>query len=139
MNPLAEQRDVEVDDVTVLEWATIGDTVADHLVDRTAHRLGEGHDRARVLQWAGIGIEFDRCVVTGGVDLVGGDTRLAKCAEKGQDIGGVPAGAPHPFDDVGRLHPGFVPAIGVTVVGPGRLDDRVGDRAQGGDVPGLNR
>ena len=68
VDPVEEDRDVEVDDVAVDERPVVGDAVADDLVDRRAQRLGE---RA-VVQRARIAAAPDALLVAQGVELVGG-------------------------------------------------------------------
>ena len=62
-------RDVDVDDVAVLERAGVGDAVADDLVDARAHRLRE----ALVAEGRGVGAVVEHVLVGDGVELVGGD------------------------------------------------------------------
>lgn len=43
VEPFMVQRNVDVNDIAILQWPLIGDTVADGFVDRGTDRLGEVH------------------------------------------------------------------------------------------------
>src|SRR6478609_633808 len=63
-------RDVDVDDVAVLERPRVGDAVADDLVDARAHGLRE----ALVAEGRGVGAVVEHVLVGDRVELVGRDT-----------------------------------------------------------------
>jgi hypothetical protein len=102
-------RDVDVDDVAVVDHRVVGDPVADHLVQRGAQRLRV----TAVAERAGIGAVADQEVVTHLVQVVGRDARGHGGADRLQGLGGQPARHPHPLDDLGRLD--------VRLPGPGVL------------------
>ena len=90
-------RDVEVEDVAVLQHPGVGDAVADDLVRRRAHALRE----AVVVERRRVGVALDVQLVDVLVDLVGGDVRAHHLAGEAQDLGGDGAGPAHAGDDLG--------------------------------------
>src|SRR5690606_33841264 len=106
-----DHGDVDVDDVAVLQDLGLArDAVADHVVDRGAHGLGEaavadvGRDRPLHLQ---------DVVVADPVELLGGDPGLHVRGDHLQHLGGQAAGDAHLLDFGGGLgddvaHPGII-------------------------------
>ena len=77
------RRDVEIDDVAIVQHPVVGDAVADDLVDRRADALGE----AVVVERARVGAPLDARLVDVGVDLVGGDAGGDPLTGQPQDFG----------------------------------------------------
>jgi len=100
VDPVEEDRDVDVDDVAVGQWSAVGDAVADDLVDRGAHRLGV----AAVVERARIAAPNDGGLVDEGVDPVGGDAGLHGTAGLDEDLGCCRSRPAHPLDLVGGAH-----------------------------------
>ena len=84
VHAFAIQRDVEVHDVTVDQWAIVGDAVADDLVDRRAERLGE----AVVVERARVPAALDAGRVADRIELVARDAGTDRGARGGEDLGG---------------------------------------------------
>ena len=57
------ERDVEVDNVSLLQWPQVWDAVADDLV----HRDAAGFREVAVIQWRGIAVPVNRSLVHNGV------------------------------------------------------------------------
>ena len=93
------RRDVDVDDVAVLEHPRVGDAVADHLVDAGAQRLRE----ALVAEGRRVGAVVAEELVADPVELVGGDARRDVRADELARLRGQPAGDPHLRDGLGVL------------------------------------
>ena len=132
VDPADERRDVDVEDVAVLQHPRVGDAVADHLVGRGAHALGE----VVVVERRRIGVALDVQLVDVLVDLVGGDAGADELAGQPEDLGGHDAGAAHPGDDIGILDAGLVPVDRDAGFGVGRPRDVVGQRAHRRDDAG---
>jgi hypothetical protein len=96
-------RDVNVDDVAVVDQRVIGDPVADHLVQGRAQRLriAAVAERARVRAVA------DQEVVAHLIQVIGRDARGHVRAHLGQRLRGQLARHPHPLDDLRRLDVGL--------------------------------
>ena len=86
-----EDGDVDIDDVAVAQLATVGDAMANDLVDRGADRLGE----AAIVQWAGIPVTGKGLLVDPGIDCVGGDARRDHRASDHQHFSGGGASTVH--------------------------------------------
>src|SRR5690606_12621750 len=94
-----DDGDVDVEDVTVLQHLGLaGDAVADDVVDRGAHGLGEaavaqvGRDRA---------LHVHDVVVADAVQFRGADPRLHIRGDHFQHLGGQAAGDAHLLDFFG--------------------------------------
>ncbi|MNN46538.1 hypothetical protein D3C81_1609220 [compost metagenome] len=95
-----DHRDVDIDDVAILQRFVVGDAVADDVVDRGADRLGE----ALVVQRRGNGLlHVDDVVVADAVQFVGSDAGLDVFADHFQHFGGQAAGDAHFLDIFRRL------------------------------------
>src|SRR5690606_17199398 len=79
---------VDVDDVAFPQDLRPGNAVADHVVDRRAHRFG----KAVVVQGRGVSPGLDGRLVDEGVDVVGGDAGLHEFARADEDFRGELAG-----------------------------------------------
>ena len=91
MYAVEEDGDVDIDDVAVAQLATVGDAMANDLVDRGADRLGE----AAIVQWAGIPVTGKDLLVDPGIDCVGGDARRDHRASDHQHFSGGGASTVH--------------------------------------------
>ena len=126
-----EDRDVDVDDVTVAQRAVVGDAVTDHLVHRGAHTLRE----ALVPERAGVAAVRDVGLVRDLVEEVGGDAGC-HCRTDGIEhlTGRDPRGA-HGRDHLGRLHQRLVaalrPSAGLDVRRSGDLGRHLTERTDG--------
>src|SRR5205807_1860558 len=98
MHALREDGDVEVDDVTGGERPRVGDTVADHLVDRGADRLRV----TVVVERARVHAPAQALVVGGGIQLVGRDAGPDQPRQEDEQLGRLPAGDPQPGDFLRR-------------------------------------
>src|SRR5690606_8806694 len=116
-----DHGDVDVDDVAVLQdLGVAGYAVADDVVDRGAHRLGEaaiadvGRDRA---------LHVHDVVVADAVQLLGGHARLHVRGNDLEHLGGQAAGDAHLLDLFGGLegngHPRIIADPGNRVAGAG--------------------
>lgn len=146
------QSDIDVDDITILQRALVGDTVADGLVDGGADGLGEVH----VVQGRGVRLEdiVSRHIeksegtvsyitlytrfVDNLIDVVGCDTRLQFTSSSIQDLASQAANFAHAFLLL-LVEDGNVMAtnnllLGArnTIAGVVRVRDRLGDRSLGG-------
>src|SRR5699024_3874578 len=119
-----ERRDVDVDDVPVTDHRGVGDTVADHLVERDTARLGE----RLVPQGRRVRPVVAQELVYDPVDLVGRHAGRDRLAGEHESVRGEPGGHAHHVDDLSRLNPrlpvGLVDAVAPDVLRPG---DRLGD------------
>ena len=127
VHSVQEDGDVHVDDVTVGQRSAVGDPVADHLVDRRAHRLGV----APVVQWAGVAAPVDGRLVDDLVEAVGGDPGNHVRADLQQDLGGCRPGPTHPCHLVGRPDARRGRRTRITGLGIGRTADRTRYQAHG--------
>jgi hypothetical protein len=91
---IVERRDVDVDDVAVLDGLLVGDAVADHVVDRRADALRE----ASVVQRCRPRAAPDRVLVNERVDLVRRHSCPELLADEHQRLGRHPARDAHRLD-----------------------------------------
>lgn len=137
VNFLAVHGDVDVDDVAVGQLAGVGDAVADHLVHRGAHRLGE----PPVAERARVGAGHHRRVMHEAVQRIGGDPRRRPLAGSDEYLRGQRPGAGHGLQLRRGAHrrrsraAGF-PRGGQGVGGP---VDPPGNRPAGADQAGPHR
>jgi len=97
---ILDHGDIDIDDVTFLEWLVVGDAMADHMVDRRADGLGE----ALVVERGGDGLLYvDNIVVAQAIQFLGGDPGLDVFADHLQHFGGQAAGHAHFLDFSGGL------------------------------------
>ena len=146
------QSDIDVDDITILQRALVGNTVADGLVDGGADGLGEVH----VVQGRGVRLEdvvsrrieksegtvsyitlYTR-LVDNLIDVVGCDTRLQFTSSSIQDLASQAANFAHAFllllVENGNVMATNDLLLGArnTIAGVVRVGDRLGDRSLGG-------
>ena len=97
---ILDHRDVDVDDVAVLQPPIARDAVADHVVDRRA----DGLRKAAVVEWGGDRLLLLHDVpVADGVELSGGHPRGHVRLDHLQHLRGEPSGDAHPVDFFGGL------------------------------------
>ena len=127
---ILDDGDVDIEDVAVLEdLARAGDAVADHVVDRGAHRLGVaaitdvGRDRA---------LHLDDVVMADPVQFLGAHARLDVVADQVEHFGGQAAGDAHLFDFLGGLQ---VHGHGRIIADPARMLNGRRRERPGGPVP----
>ena len=89
---VADDRDVDVDDVAVLQAFVVRDAVAHHMVDRAADGFGE----TTVVEVRGDGLlHLHDVVVAEAVELVGGDPGFHMLADHVEHLGGEAARFTH--------------------------------------------
>jgi hypothetical protein len=125
-------RDVDVDDVAVLQGAAVGDAVADHLVDRGAQGLGE----APVAERRRVGAVVEQELVADSVDLVRGDAGRDDGGGRRHGLSGDAARDPHLLDRLRVLDLRAVVPSGLRLADVLRSGDRRGHGAAGRDLPG---
>jgi hypothetical protein len=87
-----DDRDVDIDDIALLQPALAGNAVADDVVDRGADRLG----KTAVIEGRGDGVQRPGDVlVAEGVELVGRDPRLHVGTDHVEHFGGQAPGPAH--------------------------------------------
>ena len=100
MKAVLDHRDVEVDDVALLQRLVTGHAMADLVVDRGADRLGVGGVAGRgIVERRRNGVlHIDHVIVAQAVELAGGHARLDERLDVVEDLGGQLAGHAHVLD-----------------------------------------
>src|SRR5690606_38856909 len=120
---ILDHSDIDIHRVAILQRLVVGNTMADHVIERGADGLGEGDATvpAAVVQRRGNGFLFiDDEVVTTLVQLIGGHARLDVFPDHFQHFGGQSAGDAHAGDVFGGLD-GYAHDWGNSLVLPRRL------------------
>ena len=134
MHAMEEEGDVNVEDVSVLERATVRDAMTDDFVGRGADGFGE----AAIIECAWIAAEGDDGFMRKEVQLVGGHSGANGLAGEFQNLGRGLAG----FAKSGKLlrveNFVHIAQLGATAVGIVRRGNMRRDSALLADFPGLN-
>ena len=105
MHAIHVTRDVEVNDVAVLQHARIGNAMANHFVHRSAHTLWV----TRIIQWTRVRAALNAQVVHIHINFIGGDSWTNKLSGKPEYFGSSRTCNAHALDNFRRLHCGFLP------------------------------
>ena len=132
VHTILERGDVDLDQVTVLQWAGVGDAVADDLVDAGADGLGE----AAVVQRGRICAVVQHVLVSDVVQLVGGDPGRDGLGSFVHGLRRDPPRHPHGLHHLGWLHVGSGVRFGRLAAHVVGLEDVRGDLAFGGQGMG---
>jgi hypothetical protein len=135
VDAVQEDRDVDVDDVSVGQGPAVGDAVADDLVDGRTHRL----EIAAVVERARVPTPGDGGLVDDGVDLVGGDAGPHRTSGLDEDLGCSRPCPAHPLDLVGGAHRRRPCRSRITAGGVGGPADRRRDRTRRAEQAGSHR
>ena len=125
-------RDIDVDDVAVLDHRRVRDAVADDLVERRTAGLRE----ALVAERRRVGAVVDHVLVGDAVQLIGCHTGRDGLARLGQRARRDATGDAHLLDHLGRLHPWLIALFGGRLPRVLRRRDRRGTGSDGESTPG---
>lgn len=97
MHSVEEARDVEVDDVPILENRRVRNAMTDHLIERRAHTLGI----PVVIQRTRVRTVLDDQFVDEDIDVVGGDSGANELTCLAENFGSKGTRFSHSCDDIG--------------------------------------